>query len=297
MKNRYQKIADYLAFIEQEYQVQVCVKDYSGFVPVNKELDEVLQPYLAHTNAYCMYVKSDRHIYHKCLTMIRKMSIRCKKEGGTFFGMCHAGLCEYVTPIVSGDIIIGTINVGFFGGHEALAENRIHHTCRASEILSEETALRLYHQHVHPASLSPHTLIPSMELIAEYLSLTYDSIKATHDVSMRRRSSNEDTILSHAAEYVRQNFTGHISVAELADFCHCSESHLSHIFKKRIHVNINAYINKVRVEASKNFLVDSPSSIADIALNVGFYDPNYYSRVFSQLVGISPTEYRRRFRH
>lgn len=157
--------------------------------------------------------------------------------------------------------------------------------------------MKLYHQHIHHASLSPHILIPAMELIAEYLALTYDSIKATHDISMRRRSPNEDTILSHAAEYVRQNFTNHISVAELADFCHCSESHLSHIFKKRIHVNINAYINKVRIEASKNFLVDSPVSIADIALNVGFYDPNYYSRVFSQLVGISPSEYRRRFRH
>ncbi len=296
MGNRYEKIADFLAFAEREYHIQICIKDYSGFIPVNKELDEVLQPYLAHTNPFCMYIKSDRQVYHKCLTMIRKMNNRCRRECKTFFGMCHAGMCEFVTPIVSGDIIIGTINAGFFGGHGALAKNRIHHVCGESALLNEEEAVRLYAASFEEPSVTPEVLVPTLEMIAEYLSLTYDSIKATHDTSMRRRSSNEDNILSHASEYVRQYFTSRVQVAELADFCHCSESHLSHIFKKRLGVNINTYINKVRVEASKNFLVDSPASIADTALNVGFSDPNYYSRVFTRLVGISPSEYRRRFK-
>lgn len=296
MGNRYEKIADFLAFAEREYHIQICIKDYSGFVPVNKELDEVLQPYLAHTNPFCMYIKSDRQIYHKCLTMIRKMNNRCRKECKTFFGMCHAGMCEFVTPIVSGDIIIGTINAGFFGGHDALAKNRIRHVCRDSPLLNEQEAVRLYAASFKEPSITPEVLVPTMEMIAEYLSLTYDSIKATHDTSMRRRSSNEDNILSHASEYVRQYFTNRIQAAELADFCHCSESHLSHIFKKRLGVNINTYINKVRIEASKIFLTDSPASIADTALNVGFSDPNYYSRVFTRLVGISPSEYRRRFK-
>ena len=84
---------------------------------------------------------------------------------------------------------------------------------------------------------------------------------------------------------------------ELADFCHCSQSHLSHIFKRRIQVNVNTYINKVRIEASKNFLVETDISIGDIAFHVGFNDSNYYTRVFTQLVSISPREYRRRFKH
>ena len=296
MNCHYQKIANYLAFAEKEYNISICIKDYSGFIPVNRELDEALQPFLTHANAFCMYIKSDRHIYHKCLTMIRKMNNRFRKDRCTFFGMCHAGLYEYVTPIINGDFIIGTINIGFFGGYDALALNRIHHVCAQSELLSEEEAVRLYRKSFTPPTISPEVLIPTMELIAEYLSMTYDTIKDTHDASMRRRSSNEDTILSHASEYIRQNFTEQIRVSELAGFCHCSESHISHIFRKRFHVNINSYINKVRVEASKDFLVGSQTSIADIALSVGFCDPNYYSRVFTQLMGIPPTEYRRRFR-
>lgn len=297
MSSRYTKLADYFAFMEKEFGVHICIKDYSGFIPVNKELDEAMQPYLAHTNAFCMYIKSEKAAYHRCLTMIRKTNHRCQRECRTFFGMCHAGLCEYVTPIVNRGFLIGTLNIGFFPGHESLALNRISHVCREFPPLNEEMARQLFYASIHPPRIAPQNLIPVMELIAEYLSMTYDTMQSTHQTEGRRgHSSNEDTILSHASEYVRQNFTNHISMEELSQFCHCSESHLSHIFKRRIHVNVNTYINKVRIEASKAFLVETDTSIGDIAFSVGFNDPNYYSRVFTQLVSISPREYRRRFR-
>lgn len=298
MDKRYSKIADFFAFAEKEYQIQICIKDYSGFVPVNKDLDEALQPYLAHTNPFCMYIKSEKAVYHRCLSMSRKMNHRCQKEGKTFFGMCHGGLCEYVTPIINRNLVIGTINIGFFPGHEALSFNRIRHVCQASATLKEETAIALYRQSIFTPSIRPEALIPLMELIAEYLSFTYDTMESTRNSSGRRHyNSNEDTILSHAAKYIRQNFTQRITMEELADFCHCSQSHLSHIFKRRIQVNVNTYINKVRIEASKNFLVETDISIGDIAFHVGFNDSNYYTRVFTQLVSISPREYRRRFKH
>ena len=108
-------------------------------------------------------------------------------------------------------------------------------------------------------------------------------------------NSSEDTILSHALEYIRSNITNSITITELADFCHCSESYISRIFKKRTGVNINLYINKMRIEAAKNHLLLSHESMADIAAAVVFNDPNYFSSIFSQIIGISPTEFRRRF--
>lgn len=299
MKDRYDMLAQYLTFAQQQYHVQICIKDYCGFIPVNKELDKVLQPFLAHTNPFCMYIKSDKEKYHQCLTMIRKMHHKCKNNCETFYGMCHAGLFEYVTPIVNQDIIIGTINVGFFNTNEKLSLRQIRQVCASSPSLDEQTARRLFHNSISSPTLPPAELLPMLELIAGYLSMTYDSIRNTHHALTKKRqtSGSEDTILSHAAAYVRQNFTGHISALELARFCHCSESYLSHIFRRRLNVNINVYINKVRVEASKNFLTDSNASVSEIANSVGFNDSNYYSRVFSTLVGISPTEYRRRFRN
>ena len=86
-----------------------------------------------------------------------------------------------------------------------------------------------------------------------------------------------------------------MAVGEIARLCHCSESHLSHVFKRRIGVNIRAMSIKSRVEQAKRRLADSGAGIVEIALDLGFADPNYFSRVFTRLTGIPPSEYRRRY--
>lgn len=111
----------------------------------------------------------------------------------------------------------------------------------------------------------------------------------------RYHDSSEDTILAHALEYIRINYKSRITVTALAEFCHCSDSYLSRIFKRRTGVNINVYVNKVRMEFTKSPLCLSDESIAEIAASVGFGDPNYFSRVFTQIIGIPPTEFRKRF--
>lgn len=298
MGNSYQKITNYLTMLQQKHNVQICIKDFCGFVPINKELDDALQPFLAHTNPYCMYMKSDNVHWHVCLSMIRGIYLKCEQTRSTFFGVCHGGLGEYVIPIFNGDNLLGSINAGFFPIPEKKIHRRICHTCSLEPPLDPEKAARLYRQSIAPPDIRPEDILPGLEMLAEYLGLTYRLIQRTHSASAntgRFHASSEDTILTHALEFIRQNVSERITVSDIAAFCHCSESYISRIFKRRTGVNINIYINKIRVEQAKNFLSKSENSIAEIALAVGFNDPNYFSRVFTQIIGISPTEYRRRF--
>ena len=298
MSKSYQKISNYLTQLQEKYNVQICIKDFCGFVPINKELDEALQPFLAHTNPYCMYMKSDRSHWHVCLSMIRGIYAKCEQKKETFFGVCHGGLGEYVIPIFNEDNLLGSVNAGFFPISEKRALHRIAHTCGQKPPLDEDTALSLYRSSIQTPTISPEDLIPGLEMLAEYLAQTYQLIQQTHTASAnsgRFYASSEDTILTHSLEYIRQNAAGKITVADVANFCHCSESYISRIFKRRTGVNINVYVNKIRVEQAKNYLMLSQNSIAEIACGVGFSDPNYFSRVFTQIIGIPPTEYRRRF--
>lgn len=298
MAKLYAKIGNYLSFLRDHHHVQICIKDFCGFIPINKELDEVLQPFLAHTNPFCMYMKSDQIHYRTCLSMIRRMHGKCKSVGNTFFGMCHAGLGEYVVPIYSGELLLGSINAGFFQMNENRTESRIQRTCRHDPPLDCQEALRLYHLSIQEPTVNVEQMLAGLELLSEYLGQTYSILQQTHNLPNPAASyhdSSEDTILTHAVDYIRKNIRKHISVAELASFCHCSESYLSRIFKQRIGVNINVYVNKVRVELAKNSLLLSTESIAEIAASVGYNDPNYFSRVFTQIIGIPPTEFRRRF--
>ncbi|NLB90367.1 MAG: helix-turn-helix domain-containing protein, partial [Clostridiales bacterium] len=244
-----------------------------------------------------MYIKHDREVYHKCLLMLPHMQEKCLQEGKTFFGVCHGGLGEYVTPISSQGIVLGTVNVGFFLPPENIRNYYIHRLCRRYPVINKNKATALYNQSFSTPSICPDFLLPTMEMLASYLSLSYESMVQTHSKNPVHRSypSSEDTILSHACQYIRQNFVRTISVEELAQISHCSESYVSRIFKKRTGININTYINKVRVEASKDFLLKTDLPISAIGESVGFNDPNYYSRVFTQLSSIPPREYRRRF--
>lgn len=293
----YEQIGSYFSYLQQRYNLQICIKDYCGFIPINRELDEVLRPFLAHTNPFCMYIKSDMEQYRNCQLMIRKMHSKCQTCSG-FFGLCHAGLGEYVIPITYEDNLLGSINLGFFQPDESRTRRRIARVCAQSDHLDEKIALRLYEENIHTAEIDLESALPACRMVAEYLGFTYQNMREIHKVNRlanRYYNSSEDTIISHAIEYIRLHYNQKITAHQLADCCHCSTTYLSRVFKKRTGVNINVYINKVRVEISKHDLLMSAASIADIALNAGFNDPNYYCRVFGQLTGISPSEFRRRF--
>lgn len=289
----FQKITNFFNHIQDEYQLAVCIKDFTGFIAFNQDLNQALIPFLSHSNDFCVYIKSDRSKYRDCLSMISQMSMKSARLKHTFFGMCHAGLYEYVTPILSRDLVLGTINLGFFSYNQELTERQICRVCRSSCLLEEDKAITLYRKSITPVSVPIEKLLPSVELTAEYLSLTYEQFQNISGIRARKRISNsEDTILSDACLYIRQHFTETVNICDTAHFCHCSESYLSKIFQRRIKMSFSAYVNKIRIEASKKFLEESTISIGDIAATVGFNDPNYYSRVFSQLTGMSPRKYK-----
>ena len=267
-------------------------------MPINKELDEALRPFQSHTNPFCMYMKSDPEHWRLCLSMIRRMHDKLERVGQSYFGSCHCGLGEYVIPIYSEGMLLGSINAGFFPIPDSKVLHRIQKSCAQEPALDCARAIELYRTCIHPATVDPQQILPSLEMLAEYLGQTYRNMQRTHpafDAEVHRRESNEDIILTQAIEYILHNTASRITVSELSNFCNCSESYLSRIFKRRTGVNINIYVNKVRVEQAKRALTTTDDSIAEIASCVGFNDPNYFSRVFTRIMSISPTEYRRRF--
>ena len=73
-------------------------------------------------------------------------------------------------------------------------------------------------------------------------------------------------------------------------------STISHIFKKNLGCSINTFINKIRIERAKELLLNTNDPIEQIGAAVGIPDASYFSRVFKQLIGFSPSKVRQRFR-
>lgn len=103
----------------------------------------------------------------------------------------------------------------------------------------------------------------------------------------------ESYILLHIIEYIKQNFRSQITVDDISRFCHYSRSYISHLFSKNMNQNINTFINKLRVDEAKLYLNNTNLSVKLISDRVGFNDPNYFSKVFINMTGLSPKEYRK----
>jgi AraC-like DNA-binding protein/ligand-binding sensor protein len=293
----YVKLAHYLDHLSQTYKLSICVKDFTGFIPIDKELDKALQPYLAHTNPFCMFVKSTEKQHFRCNDMMRPMAIKCSR-GKPFWGLCYMGVGEYVIPIKSGDIVLGAITAGFFNFRPELSRYLIKRSSKTSATIKYEKACELYDEYITQPTMETEPMIICLEIVAEYLANTYLHLKNIHSgekLPVKRYDSRENTIVAHALEFIKRNFSSRILVKDVAAYCFCSESYINHSFKKRVNMNVNTYINKVRVENAKHRLLHTTDTMADIAMDLGFNDPNYFSRVFAKLVGNPPSEFRRRY--
>ncbi|MDF1566387.1 MAG: response regulator [Spirochaetaceae bacterium] len=98
-----------------------------------------------------------------------------------------------------------------------------------------------------------------------------------------------------AKRYINDNFM-HSSLAleDLYERLGVSQSTLSRIFNTYLDTNFSSYLRDVRIRAAKKLLRETDLRNKEIAFQIGFNSPHYFSHVFTKRVGYSPTEYRRK---
>lgn len=114
---------------------------------------------------------------------------------------------------------------------------------------------------------------------------------------MKFRESKSDnkywSIIFKAKEYIDTNFSdNNISLNSVAAHVNVSPSHFSTIFSQETGENFIEYLTKVRMKKAMTLLRMTSQKSAEIAYNVGYNDPHYFSYIFKKTVGMTPKEYR-----
>jgi two-component system response regulator YesN len=91
-------------------------------------------------------------------------------------------------------------------------------------------------------------------------------------------------------QYIHENYTREITLAELAEKVFISRNYLSLIFKNATGETINNYIIRVRMEKAKGLLLKGTLKIYEIAESVGYKNIPYFSTTFKKHFGITPVE-------
>ncbi|MGG1312048.1 MULTISPECIES: AraC family transcriptional regulator [Cohnella] len=106
------------------------------------------------------------------------------------------------------------------------------------------------------------------------------------------REEQTSTVIDRAKAYIRQRFTEDLSLEDVAEFVHLNPFYFSKVFKQHVGETFIDFLTRLRIEKAKQLIREDQFSIKEVCYEVGYKDPNYFSRVFKKVTGVSPSEYR-----
>lgn len=106
-------------------------------------------------------------------------------------------------------------------------------------------------------------------------------------------NGDPDDIIEATVHFLMENVEKPLTLQEIADYSGFSASHLSAVFKRRTGQAPLPYFNHLKIRRACRLLTDTDMKMNSICNKVGIADPYYFSRLFSKVIGMSPSEYRR----
>ena len=106
--------------------------------------------------------------------------------------------------------------------------------------------------------------------------------------------THTDDAVAEAVEIIEKEFSdSELSLATVAERLGYNPKYLSHAFKEKMGVGFSRYLRTVRINHAVFLMDHGVESVKNVAYLCGFSDPLYFSSIFKQTVGHSPTSHGR----
>jgi AraC-like DNA-binding protein len=109
--------------------------------------------------------------------------------------------------------------------------------------------------------------------------------------------NNSDTahrIVTEAVTHINQHYMNPLTLNEMADRFFISTGYFSHAFKRITGITFIKYVNGIRIKEAQRLLKQDGASVAAVAEAVGFTGTTHFGRVFKEITGQTPMEYKMR---
>jgi len=118
----------------------------------------------------------------------------------------------------------------------------------------------------------------------------------TEDILIMIKPNDENSIVFECINYFNVNYEKPLTLDILIERFYISKQWLIAQFKKDTNKTPIEYLSDIRIFHGKSMLVNSDCSIGEIAEKCGFENVYYFSNKFKRHTGLSPTQYRKKFR-
>ena len=97
------------------------------------------------------------------------------------------------------------------------------------------------------------------------------------------------SVISQAKQFIDKNFSDpNISLNVVAEKVNLSPAHFSTIFSQATDATFIEYLTEQRLSLAKKLLITTNLRLSEIAFDIGYNDPNYFSFLFKKKEQISP---------
>ncbi|ABR48966.1 response regulator receiver protein [Alkaliphilus metalliredigens QYMF] len=106
------------------------------------------------------------------------------------------------------------------------------------------------------------------------------------------RKNELNGLITKALAFIQKHYNENICLNDVAQEINMSYHYFSKFFKESTGKNFVDYLTELKIERSKELLKNQSISIKEICYEIGYSDPNYFSKAFKKITGVTPTAYR-----
>jgi AraC-like DNA-binding protein len=235
---------------------------------------------------FCSIISEQSRACATCLTVQEKLSNAATDDPVTL--NCPNGLCETAVPIRLGDRVIGFLQTGqVFRKKPTEAQfQRVLKVLCDWDLKVDKERLRTAYFATNVVPAKQHdSIVKLLSIFAQHLAMLSNQVVVQHE-------NSEPPVITRAKEFIHEHQAENLRLGHVAKAVNTSTFYFCKMFKKVTGINFTDYLSRVRIEKSKNLLLNPNLRVSEIAFEVGFQSLTHFNRVFKKILGQSPTEYR-----
>ncbi|NLW15190.1 MAG: response regulator transcription factor [Erysipelothrix sp.] len=117
-----------------------------------------------------------------------------------------------------------------------------------------------------------------------------------HDVSQSLEEKVYSDLVKELLSIIISRFNEDLSLLNIADELHVNSMYLGQLFIKELGVSFSKYLNTFRIKKAQEFIVNTNTNFSEISEKTGYSSPGYFYKKFKKECGLSPSEYRNKYR-
>jgi AraC-like DNA-binding protein/ligand-binding sensor protein len=237
-------------------------------------------------NELCAMLSKKSRACAACLQVQERLCQKAASDATSV--VCPVGLCDTAVPVRMSDRLIGYLQIGQVFRKKPSNEQfkKVEQLCRKWGLDANREALRKAYFSGKVISQKEHdSAVKLLSIFAQHLAML------SNQVFIQQKNS-EPPVITKARAFIHEHQTEELSLGQVAKAVNMSSYYFCKTFKKVVGINFTDYVARVRIEKSKNLLLNPNLRVSEIAFEVGFQSLTHFNRVFKKVLGQSPTEYR-----